>query len=114
MWCSIRSWIQPLVLLPQNFKFDIDSANFVFEHCQKFGVSLVVLTRSAAYAASVPAFIYDELAALGHPVALRLRESQLKAITSLWHRTGLPHDDKVGCSGGFGVVGWGGVTIMAS
>lgn len=80
----------------QNFKFDIDAANFVFERCQSLGVSLIVLTRSAAYATSVPAFIYDELGALGHPIAIRLRESQLKAISALWRRVTLPigHKDR--------------------
>jgi len=74
----------------QNFKFDFEAAKTVFERCQKLKVSLVVLSRSAAYAASVPAFIYDELGALGHPVALKLRAGQLKAIASLWRRVCLP------------------------
>ena len=60
---------------------------------------MTILTRAAAYAASVPAFIYDELATLGHPVALRLRESQLKSISDLWRRVRLPENDvEVGAS----------------
>jgi len=78
----------------QNFTFDLESARYVFERCQELGVSMTVLSRAAAYAASVPAFIYDELATLGHPVALRLRESQLIAIASLWGRARLPAGDK--------------------
>jgi len=78
----------------QNFSFDLESARFVFERCQALGVSMIVLSRAAAYAASVPAFIYDELATLGHPVALRLRESQLIAIASLWGRARLPAGDE--------------------
>jgi len=77
----------------QNHKFDEDAADFVFRKCQELGVRLVVLARSAAYAASVPAFIYDELATIGHPIALRLRNSQLKAISGLWARASLPHGD---------------------
>ena len=77
----------------QNHKFDQASASFVFRRCQELGVRLVVLARSSAYAASVPAFIYDELATIGHPIALRLRNSQYKSISSLWQRASLPHGD---------------------
>ena len=41
---------------------DQPAAATVFRRCQELGVRLVVLTRAAAYGASVPAFIYDELA----------------------------------------------------
>ena len=53
----------------------------------------MVLTRVAAYAAPVPAFIFDELATIGHPVALRLRATQERTITDLWRRASLPPDD---------------------
>lgn len=76
-----------------NHRFDMAATEVVYRRCQELGVSLVVLTRSAAYAASVPAFIYDELASLGHPVALRLRESQRKAIDALFKRAVLPKED---------------------
>ena len=45
-----------------NHMGDQPAAATVFRRCQELGVRLVVLTRTAAYGASVPAFIYDELA----------------------------------------------------
>eukprot|EP00928_Gymnodinium_smaydae_P005401 TRINITY_DN11843_c0_g1_i2.p1 TRINITY_DN11843_c0_g1~~TRINITY_DN11843_c0_g1_i2.p1 ORF type:complete len:727 (+),score=154.17 TRINITY_DN11843_c0_g1_i2:276-2456(+) len=80
----------------QNLGWDLESSTFVFRRCQELGVRLVVLTRFAVYAAGMPAFIYDELATIGHPVALRLRENQIRSTTDLWHRCGLPdgHPDR--------------------
>jgi len=76
-----------------NHRFDFNATELVYRRCQELGVALVVLTRSAAYATSVPAFIYDELASLGHPVALRLRENQREAIEVLFKRACLPPSD---------------------
>lgn len=76
-----------------NNQIDLPSAHFVYRECQELGVPLVVLTRVAAYAAPVPAFIFDELATIGHPVALRLRATQERTITDLWRRASLPPDD---------------------
>ena len=70
----------------------------MFETCQKLGVQLVILSRTAAYSAPVPAFIYDELASIEHPIALRLRATQVGAIEALWARAALPsgHADRRG------------------
>lgn len=61
-----------------NCGYHVRAADFVFRRCQELLVSMVVIGRAAAYAASLPAFIYDELATVGHPVALHLRESQVR------------------------------------
>jgi inosine-uridine nucleoside N-ribohydrolase len=63
-----------------NHAHDPAAASFVFERCQALGVGLVILTRSASDVVSVPSFFYDELAALGHPVAVRLRDYLSTAI----------------------------------
>ena len=82
----------------QNNQYDWEASTFVFTACQELGVQLVVLTRSAAYACPVPAFIYDELAVIGHPIALRLRSTQEQSITGLWRRASLPagHPNRLG------------------
>jgi len=73
-----------------NHMGDQPAAATVFRRCQELGVRLVVLTRTAAYGASVPAFIYDELATVGHPVAIRLRQSQIASLTAMWRKACLP------------------------
>jgi len=82
----------------QNNQYDWDASVLVHQTCQEMKIQLVVSTRVAAYASAVPAFIYDELASIGHPVALRLRSTQEKSITGLWHRASLPpgHVDRRG------------------
>ena len=57
---------------------------------------LVVLTRHSAYGAQLPAFVYDELATVGHPVAQRLRQSQMNSLNILWRKACLPpgHKDR--------------------
>ena len=67
-----------------------EAAAFVLSRCQHIGISLVVVTRSAAAATSMPAFIFDELASTGHPVALRLRATTIKSISALWARVNQP------------------------
>ena len=47
---------------------------------------MVVVSRSAAYACPVPRTLYDELAATGHPVGVRVRDAQREAIARLWRR----------------------------
>jgi len=87
-------------LLPAGANHDLDpeASTFVFKQCQALGVRLLVVTRSAAYAASTPAFIFDELASTGHPIALRMRDAQIQAMASLWRRSCLPlgHEDRQG------------------
>lgn len=76
-----------------NNKFDMDAAKYVYRRFQELGIGLTILTREAAYAAPVPRDLYDSMAATGHPVGIKLRESQRKAIQDLWFRANLPADD---------------------
>ena len=67
-----------------------EAATYVLSRCQAIGIPLVVVTRSAAAAASMPPFFFDELASTGHPVALRLRATTIKSMSSLWARANQP------------------------
>jgi len=77
---------------------DPEASKFVFSRCQAIGVRLIIVTRVAAFAASMPAFIFDELASTGHPIAIRMRDAQVGMMGSLWHRASLPggHADRRG------------------
>ena len=76
-----------------NHHFDIPSSHSVFKFAQEHGIPLVILSRFAALAAPVPREVYDYMAETGHPVGIRLRNMQKKAITTLWRRTHLPLND---------------------
>ena len=73
-----------------NNKFDMDSAIYTYRRLQELGIPLVILTRAAAYACKVPRSFYDELAATGHPVGIKLRDSQQGSIEALWQKVNLP------------------------
>lgn len=77
----------------QNVKFDGDSAKILYKQLQLMGIPMTVLTRHAASAAKVPRSIYDEMAATGHPVGIRLRDAQKEAIEHVWRRANLPDGD---------------------
>jgi hypothetical protein len=77
-----------------NNKFDMDSAIYTYRRLQELGIKLVILTRAAAYACKVPRSFYDELAGTGHPVGIKLRDSQQGSIESLWQRACLPAGDE--------------------
>ena len=72
---------------------DPQAAEFVFRRCQELGVGLLVFTRFAAYAAPLHSFAFDELATIGHPVALGLRERQGSELNSLWRKATRPAGD---------------------
>lgn len=58
----------PVFLEPDtanNNTFDMVSAKFFYRRCQEAGISLVVVSRFAAYAAKMPRSSYDELALTG-------------------------------------------------
>ena len=76
-------YLRPDLSAP-NFALDVDATEYVFRACQDLNVQLVILSSSATAAAPLPSFVYDELATLGHPVALRLRESQCAALQAMW------------------------------
>ena len=73
-----------------NNKFDMDSAIYTYRRLQELGIKLVILTRAAAYACKVPRSFYDDLAATGHPVGIKLRDSQQGSIEALWQKVCLP------------------------
>ena len=68
----------------------LEGAQFVFAECQRLGVPLVAVARGVGDAAPLPAFVYEELAAIGHPVAARLHDAQIDAAQALWERAAAP------------------------
>ncbi|HMY54060.1 MAG TPA: nucleoside hydrolase [Candidatus Obscuribacter sp.] len=77
----------------QNHSFDKEATAFLYKQLQDMNIPITVFTRHAAAAAKVPRSIYDEMAATGHPVGIRLLAAQKKAIEEVWHRACLPADD---------------------
>lgn len=77
-----------------NNKFDMESAKYTYRRFQELGIPLVILTRFASGACQVPRSFYDDLAATGHPVGIKLRNSQKLSIQALWYRANLPADDE--------------------
>ena len=73
-----------------NCACDLHAAEMVYRRCQELHVTTFTLCRSAVEAASLRAFVYDELAMVGHPVASRLRESQVRTFDELWRKASLP------------------------
>ena len=69
-----------------NNTFDMASAKRFYEHVQRLGLRLTILTRFAAYSAPVERSIYDAMAETGSPVALRLKRVQKSSIEDLWKR----------------------------
>lgn len=76
-----------------NNAFDMPSAVYAYRKFQELGIKLVILTREAAYACQVPRKFYDDLADTGHPVGIKLRDSQRGSIENLWKRTNMPAGD---------------------
>ena len=69
---------------------ELEASRYVFARCQSIGLPLIVVTRSAAVAASMPPFFFEELASTGHPIAIRLRTAAMDSMSSLWFRTNQP------------------------
>ena len=76
-----------------NNKFDDKSAEYLYRELQDARIPVTVLTRHAAAAAKVSRSVYDDMAATGHPVGIRLRDMQKNSIEHLWRRACLPGDD---------------------
>lgn len=77
----------------QNHQFDLESTQFLYEELQMNGVALTVVSRFAASAAKVQRSLYDNMAATGHPVGIRIYNAQRRAIEELWNRTWMAGDD---------------------
>jgi len=79
-------------LTAQNHSFDKESAEFLYRQLQDLGIPITVLSRHAAIAGKVSRSIYDDMAATGHPVGVRLLAAQKLAIEELWARACMPAD----------------------
>lgn len=77
----------------QNHSFDKEATTYLYRQLQDLGIPITVVSRHAATGGKVPRSIYDEMAATGHPVGIRLRDAQQKAIEELWRRANLPGED---------------------
>jgi inosine-uridine nucleoside N-ribohydrolase len=77
-----------------NHTFDMEAAKYFYREVQDEGIGMTILTRHAAGACKVPRAIYDDMAATGHPVGIRLRDTQKFAIEHLWQRACAAPDDK--------------------
>jgi len=69
---------------------DKNASEYVYSKCQDLGVPLIVLTRHAAYACPIEKELYSEMAASGHPMAVRLYKEQKNSILGLWKRAASP------------------------
>lgn len=76
----------------QNHSFDKESTEFLYRQLQDLQIPITVLSRHAAVAGKVPRAIYEEMAATGHPVGVRLLAAQKMAIEELWARACMPAD----------------------
>lgn len=81
-------------LTAQNNAFDKEATVYLYRQLQDMEIPITTVTRHAAVAAKVPRSVYDDMAATGHPVGLRLLNAQKQAIEELWRRACLPADDK--------------------
>jgi hypothetical protein len=75
-----------------NNEFDYPSALTVYRMVQSLEIPLVVLSRHAAGSCKIPKAVYDDLAALGHPEGIRLRDMQRAALLDIWKQLHLPAD----------------------
>mmetsp|Transcript_22021 Transcript_22021/g.45872 ORF Transcript_22021/g.45872 Transcript_22021/m.45872 type:complete len:1993 (-) Transcript_22021:215-6193(-) len=65
---------------------DSEASSGIFTFCQEKGIKMVILSRHAAYSASISKAFYEEIAGSQNPVALRLFQQQKHSITHLWSR----------------------------
>ena len=70
-----------------NNAFDEAASAALYAALQDLKVPMVVVTREAAYACPVPRRVYDDIAATGSPIGVRLQAAQRTSITALWRRT---------------------------
>lgn len=77
----------------QNHAFDVAAAKYLYRELQASSIPMTILSRHAAAAARVPRSMYDDMAATGHPVGIRLQDAQRRAIEELWRRANLKEGD---------------------
>jgi len=80
-----------------NNKFDMESAEYLYKSLQQLGIPTTIVTRHAANAAKVPRTVYDDMAATGHPVGLKMIAGQGAGIEMLWQRTWMSADNPQRC-----------------
>ena len=88
-----------MLLVPDtahNNQFCTESSDYLYRRCQELKVKMVIVSRHAAYACPMPRSIYDDMAATGHPIGLRLRDTQRDLIESLWKRACATGADRLG------------------
>ena len=80
-----------------NNTFDTEASEYLYRRCQEIGVPLIIVGRFAAYKCPMPRSIYDDMAATGHPIGKRLRDTQRASIEGLWKRACAPEGpDRIG------------------
>ena len=80
-----------------NNTFDMEASAFFYRRCQEICVPLLIVSRHAAYKCPMPRSIYDDMAATGHPIGKRLRDTQRASIEGLWKRACAPEGpDRIG------------------
>ena len=82
-------FLKPDPLHP-NHAADLAAAEYCYARLQQLAVPLVVVSKHAAYAAAVPATLYDDLARTNNPIARELRAEQRRGIDELWSRVNAP------------------------
>jgi len=80
-------------LTAQNNAFDKEATQFLYRQLQDLQIPITTVSRHAAAAAKVPRSVYDDMAATGHPVGIRLLAAQKQAIEELFRRACLPAGD---------------------
>ena len=79
-----------------NNAFDEAASAALYAALQDLRVPMVVVTREAAYACPVPRRVYDDIAATGSPIGVRLQAAQRTSITALWRRTHASGAERLG------------------
>ncbi len=67
---------------------DYPAAQAFYQRVQELGIELTIVTKEAAYAASITPKFYEQLAASGHPVTNYLAYCQYQALEGLWQALG--------------------------
>lgn len=67
-----------------NNMFDKDASDFTYDWLQAEGVPLTVVSKEAAYGCRFHFSFYDELAATGNPIGIKIRDRQRPALEKLW------------------------------
>lgn len=77
-----------------NNMFDLEASTYVYSRLQHLGIPLVIISREAAYACKIPRKHYENLAATGHLVGIKLRLFHKRILDALWRRSNYPIGDE--------------------